>query len=299
MKTLGPAKGFDWSHSQAEDSPTQSSPVEPHRGPAGRAIQGSGTGDRCSWQEGPVGTQGLLGACGPPPRKQPPTFESPRAGPVPTGVTPCTPSKGNEHGRGCLLYPLCRFPTCQPAARTRPHWGHTGFGCTHHIWAHQSHSGSCPKPTYPRARPLTTHALHKPVLGAQGAWGQLGPSPSPGPTSSHHGREEARPRDAGGTGGCWRKRGRPRSLQFLHPRAPVPSPGSSVLTQSALPAPCITSSDPCILVMEVPEQEGPRQPGGRVRGLQRGCRPEGLYGHGAWPWAARRTGGPGGSESPG
>lgn len=121
--------------------------------------------------------------------------------PSPLGSHPACPAKGMNTAEACLLYPLCRFPTCQPAARTRPHWGHTGFGCTHHIWAHQRHSGSCPKPTYPRALPLTTHALHEPVLGAQGAWGQLGPSPSPGPTSSHHGREEARPRDAGGTGG--------------------------------------------------------------------------------------------------
>ena len=173
---------------------------------------------------------------------------------------------------------------------------------SHWVWVHtphlgppapqrqlsQAHISPCSPPDHAR----TARAR----AGGAGGLGTAGSQPLTWP-------DQQSPRQGGGQApGCrghWRKRGRPRLLQFLHPRAPVPSPGSSVLTQSAPPAPCIISSDPCILVMEVPEQEGPRQPGGCVRGLQRGCRPEGLYGHGAWPWAARQIGGPGGSESPG
>ena len=88
--------------------------------------------------------------------------------------------------------------------------------------------------------------------------------------------------------------------QVMHPPLQsLPLGVSALFLENSVRAYSITTSDPCILVVEVLEQEGPQQPGGRVRGLQRGCRPEGLYGHGAWPWAARWTGGPGGSESPG
>ena len=209
------------------------------------------------------------------------------------------PSKGNGHGRG--LSPTSSLPVPDLSARRQDP---SPLG-SHWVWVHTPHLGP-PEPQRQLSRAHISPCLPpdhtrsaQARAGGAGGLGRAGSWPLTWP-------DQQSPRQGGSQAPG--RRGHRGLLEEARrtPLAPVPAspgacplPGSSVLTQSAPPALCITTSDPCILVVEVPQQDGPQQPGGRVRGLQRGCRPEGLYGHGAWPWAARWTGGPGGSESPG
>lgn len=64
-----------------------------------------------------------------------PTFKSPRAGPVPTGVTPRMPSKGNGHGRG--LSPTSSLPVPDLSARRQDP---SPLG-SHWVWVHTPHLG--------------------------------------------------------------------------------------------------------------------------------------------------------------
>ena len=105
----------------------------------------------------------------------------------------------------------------------------------------------------PRSCRLTMRALHEPVLGGAGGLGRAGSQP-----------DQQSPQQGGGqapgrSGHCGL---REEARQILLPPVPA-SPGTCPLPQVLCPhpvsptGPCITSSDPCLLVAEVLEQEGP------------------------------------------
>ena len=182
--------------------------------------------------------------------------------PSPLGSHPTHPAQEVNMAEASLLHPLCPFPTCQPAARTVPTGvtpclgAHTTSGSTGAtVWPPQAHES----PFLPPDHACTPRAC---------AGGRRGPGES---------RVPARPAvtPAGRWPGCGRKQGGSCSLQFPHPRAPVPSPRSSALTPSAPPAPASPAQTPAFWLRRCWNRKGHGARGTRP-GSAAGLQTEGL-----------------------
>lgn len=257
---------------------------------------------------GPRGDTGLLGACVPSSLplllcwasrclhvgSNAPTSKSPQVGPVPTGITPRTPSTGSEHGRGLSPTPSLPVPDLSACHQDHPHWGHTVSGCTQHIWVHRHHSGSRPEPTSPHSCCLTMRALHEPMPGGAGGLGRAGSWPDR--QSPWQGGGQAP--GCSGHCGLWEE-----ARRVL--LAPVPaSPGTCPLPQVLCPHPVGPTGPPHHQLRPLPSDCGgagtgrATQPEGRIQGLWWGCRQKAsvVTEHGLGSSVDRR---PWGGDSPG